>query len=123
MALSNMTIHEVGGVSVVALEGRIVFGEESNALRVKVKSLIAEGKQKIVLDMKEIEYIDSAGLGMLVAAHLNTKAHGTSLRLCNLGGKFQEVLRITKLATVFQICSTEATAVASFSKVSLNRDN
>jgi anti-sigma B factor antagonist len=116
MTLSNMTIHEVGGVSVVALEGRIVFGEESNALRVKVKSLIAEGKQKIVLDMKEIEYIDSAGLGMLVAAHLSAKNQGTSLRLCNLGSKFQEVLKITKLATVFEVCSTEATAVASFSK-------
>jgi anti-sigma B factor antagonist len=63
MAFSNMTIHEMDGVSIVALEGRIVFGEESNALRVKVKSLIAKGKQKIVLDMEEIEYIDSAGLG------------------------------------------------------------
>jgi anti-sigma B factor antagonist len=65
--------------------------------------------------MKEIGYIDSAGLGMLVAAHLSTKNHGASLRLCNLGSKFQEVLKITKLATVFQVYRTEADAVASFS--------
>jgi anti-sigma B factor antagonist len=83
--LSSMTTREVDGVSIVALGGRIVFGEESNALRANVKSLIAEGKQKIVLNMENIEYIDSAGLGMLIAAHLSAKTHGASLRLCNLG--------------------------------------
>ena len=114
--LSSMTTREVDGVSIVALGGRIVFGEESNALRAKVKSLIAEGKQKIVLNMKNIEYIDSAGLGMLVAAHLSAKTHGASLCLCQLGSKFHEVLEITKLVTVFQVCSTEAAAVASFTK-------
>jgi len=114
--LSNMTTREVNGVSIVALNGRIVFGEESNALRAKVKNLIAEGKQKIVLNMKNIEYIDSAGLGMLVAAHLSAKTHGASLCLCQLGSKFHEVLEITRLATVFQVCSTEAAAVASFTK-------
>jgi anti-sigma B factor antagonist len=97
-----MTTREVNGVSVVTLEGRIVFGEESHALRAKVKSLIAEGKQKIVLNMKNIEYIDSAGLGMLVAAYLSVKTHGASLCLCHLGSKFQEVLQINRLATVFQ---------------------
>jgi anti-sigma B factor antagonist len=111
---SKMTTREVNGVSVVALKGRIVFGEESNVLRTKVKSLLADGKLKIVLDMKEIEYIDSAGLGMLVAAHLSAKTQGASLRLCNLGVKFQEVLRVTKLAAVFEVCDTEASAVASF---------
>src|SRR5712692_3111248 len=63
-----MTNREVDGVSVVALDGRIVLGEESNALREKVKSLIAEGKKKIVLNMDNITFIDSAGLGTLVAA-------------------------------------------------------
>ena len=111
-----MKTHEVDGVSIIVLKGRIVFGEESNALRAEVKSLIADGKRKIVLNMREIEYIDSAGLGMLVAAHLSARNHGASLRLCDLGSKFQEVLRITKLETVFLVCSTEATAVASFSR-------
>jgi anti-sigma B factor antagonist len=81
-----------------------------------VKSLIAEGKKKIVLNMDNITFIDSAGLGTLVAAHHSVKTQGASMRLCHLGSKFQEVLQITKLLTVFDVYSTEAEAVASFSK-------
>jgi anti-sigma B factor antagonist len=103
-------------ISVVALSGRIVFGDESDALRAKMNSLIAAGKQRIVLNMKNIEYIDSAGLGILIAAHLSASTHGGSLRLCHLGSKFLEVLRMTKLMEVFQVCSTEAAAIASFSE-------
>ena len=113
MAL-KMTNREVDGVSVVALDGRIVLGEESNALREKVKSLLAEGKKKIVLNMENITFIDSAGLGTLVAAHHSAKSQSASLRLCNLGAKFQEVLQITKLLTVFDVFNTETEAVASF---------
>ena len=69
----KMTTREVDGVSVVAMDGRIVLGEESNALREKVKSLVAEGKKKIVLNMDNITFIDSAGLGTLVAAHHSAK--------------------------------------------------
>jgi anti-sigma B factor antagonist len=112
----KMTTREVDGVTVVALDGRIVLGEESNALREKVKSLMAEGKKKIVLNMDNITFIDSAGLGTLVAAHHSAKSQGASLRLCHLGSKFQEVLQITKLLTVFEVYNTEADAVASFSK-------
>ncbi len=112
----KMTNREVDGVSVVALDGRIVLGEESNALREKVKSLIAEGKKKIVLNMDNVTFIDSAGLGTLVASHHSVKTQGASLRLCHLGSKFQEVLQITKLLTVFDVYKTEAEAVASFSK-------
>jgi len=115
MAL-KMTNREVEGVSVVALDGRIVLGEESNALREKLKRLIAEGKKKIILNMDNIKYIDSSGLGALVAAHCSAKTQGASLRLCHLGSKFQEVMQITKLLTVFEVCDTEAAAVASFSK-------
>lgn len=115
MAL-KMTNREVNGVSVVALDGRIVLGEESNALRERVKALIAEGKKKIVLNMDNITFIDSAGLGTLVAAHHSVKTQGASLRLCHLGSKFQEVLQITKLLTVFDVYNSEAEAVSSFSK-------
>lgn len=119
--LSSMTTREVDGVSIVALGGRIVFGEESNALRVKVKELITADKQRIVLNMKNVEYIDSAGLGMLVAAYLAAKTSGASLCLCSLGSKFQELLQITKLVAVFQICSTEEAGIASFSSKSESR--
>ena len=115
MAL-KMTSREVDGVTVVALDGRIVLGEESNALREKIKSMVAEGKKKIVLNMDGVTFIDSAGLGTLVAAHHSAKSQGASLRLCHLGTKFQEVLQITKLMTIFDVYNTEAEAVASFSK-------
>ena len=110
----KITTNEVEGVSLVALNGRIILGEESNALREKLKGLIAAGKQKIVLNMAEVEYIDSSGLGALVAAHLSAKNAGASLRLCNLGKKFHEVMQLTKLLTVFDVYDTEAAAVASF---------
>jgi anti-sigma B factor antagonist len=112
----KMTNREVDGVSVVALDGRIVLGEESNALREKVKSLIAEGKKKVVLNMANITFIDSAGLGTLVAAHHSAKSQGAALKLAHLGSKFQEVLQITKLLTVFDVYNSEAEAVASFAK-------
>ncbi|HEY6946550.1 MAG TPA: STAS domain-containing protein [Candidatus Acidoferrum sp.] len=110
----RMTNSEVDGVSVVELDGRVVLGEESNSLREKLKSLLAEGKKKIVLNMANIKYIDSAGLGTLVAAHLSAKTQGASVRLCHLGNKFHEVLQMTKLLTVFDVYDTEAAAVSSF---------
>lgn len=113
----KITNSEVNGIAVVALVGRIVLGEESQALRQELKNLIAEGKKKIVLNMDHIAYIDSAGLGILVAAHVCAKVQGTSIKLSNLGRKFQEVLQITRLITVFEVCNTEAAAVASFSKL------
>jgi anti-sigma B factor antagonist len=110
----KITNHEVNGVSVVALDGRIVLGEESTSVREKLKSMTAAGKKNIVLNMDNIKYIDSAGLGTLIAAHLSAKKQGASLRLSNLGHKFREVLQLTKLLTVFEVYDTEAAAVSSF---------
>jgi anti-sigma B factor antagonist len=112
----KMTNREVDGVSVVALDGRIVLGEESNALREKIKTMLAEGKKKIVLNMSNVTFIDSAGLGTLVAAHHSAKSQGAALKLAHLGSKFQEVLQITKLLTVFDVYNSEAEAVGSFGK-------
>ena len=114
MAL-KITNSETNGTSVMKLDGRIVVGEEDNALRDKLKNLIAEGKKQIILNMSRVESIDSSGLGTLFAAHLSAKAEGGSLKLCDLGCRFQEVLKTTRLATVFQVCNTEAAAVKSFS--------
>lgn len=85
------------------------------ALRVELQTLVHDGKKKLVLDMNNIEYIVSAGLGTLIEAHLNAKSQGASLKFCHLRSKLQEVLQITRLVTVFQVCNTEAVAVASFS--------
>lgn len=113
MAL-KITERDVNGVSVLSLDGRIVLGEESNSLREKVKSLLAAGKKKIVLNMSNVTYIDSAGLGTLVAAHHSAKTQGAALRLSNLGAKFQEVLQVTKLLTVFEVFDSETAAIQSF---------
>ena len=115
MAL-KITDRAVDGVAVVALEGRIVLGEESNALREKVKSLLAAGQKKIVLNMTNVTYIDSSGLGTMVASHTSARAQGASLKICNLGSKFQEILQVTKLVTVFDVFPSEAAAIASFGK-------
>jgi anti-anti-sigma factor len=108
----KMSQREVDGVTVVALDGRIVLGEEGNALREKVKGLLAEGKKNIVLNVNKIVFIDSAGLGVLVVSHHTAKKEGASLRLCHLDSKFQQVLQITKLLTLLHISNTEAEAVA-----------
>jgi anti-sigma B factor antagonist len=112
----RMTDRDVNGVTVVEIEGRIVLGEESNAFRERVKGLLAGGKKKIVLDMKNVTYIDSAGLGTLVATFHSARSQGATLKLANLGSKFKEVLQVTKLYTVFETYDNEAAAIQSFGK-------
>ena len=99
----------------MTLDGRIVLGQESESLRENLKGLVAEGKKQIVVNMKLITSVDSSGLGTLFAAHLSAIAEGASLKLCNLGRRFQEVLHTTRLATVIEVFTTEASAVGSFS--------
>jgi anti-sigma B factor antagonist len=112
----KITDRVVDGVEVEGLEGRIVLGEESNALREKVKALLAAGQKKIVLNMGNVTYIDSSGLGTLVALHTSARSQGASMKISNLGSKFQELLQVTKLVTVFDTYPSEAAAIASFSK-------
>lgn len=115
MAL-RMTERDVSGVSVLDIEGRIVLGEESNAFREKVKSLLAAGKKKVILNLANVSYIDSAGLGTLVATFHSARSQGAMLKLTNLGSKFKEVLQVTKLMTVFDTYDNEAAAIQSFGK-------
>lgn len=115
MAL-RITEREVSGVTVLDIEGRIVLGDESNQFREHVKKLLAAGKKKIVLNMANVTYIDSAGLGTLVATHRSAQMQNAALKLANLGAKFKEVLQVTKLLVVFEVHDAEAAAVQSFSK-------
>jgi anti-sigma B factor antagonist len=110
----KLNVREADGVAVLGLDGRVVLGDESNALREQVKKMLAAGKKKIVLDMSNVSYIDSAGLGTLVAAHHSARTQGASLKLSNLGKKFQEILQVTKLLTVFDVYPSEAAAISSF---------
>jgi anti-sigma B factor antagonist len=105
---------QVGDVSVVTLKGRIVLGEESSSLRERIKNLVVDGKKKIVLNMANVTYIDSAGLGILVGAHVSAKNQGAALCLSDLGKKFHEVLQVTRLLTVFNVFATEVQAISEF---------
>lgn len=111
---NNITNKEIDGVAVVSFDGRIVLGPESSALRERVKSLLADGKKKIVLNMANVTYIDSSGLGMLVALHVSARGQGAEMHLSNLGEKFQDVLQLTRLLTVFSVYDTEAEAIGGF---------
>jgi anti-sigma B factor antagonist len=115
MAL-KITNRAVDGVAVLELDGRIVLGEETSAHRENVKGLLGAGKKNIILDLKNVTMIDSSGLGALVAVHSSAKSAGASLRLCNLGSRFNELLQITKLYTVFEVSSTEEEAVRAMAK-------
>jgi len=105
---------ESGGVTVVALAGRVTLGEESNQLRTKIKELLAQGIKRTVLDLGEVSYIDSAGLGILVAAYTSARSAGGEIKLANVTKKFDELLNITKLVTIFDVHSSVEDAVKSF---------
>jgi anti-sigma B factor antagonist len=103
-----------GGVTVLALSGRVVLGEESNNLRSKIKEVLDKGKSRVVLDLGDVGYIDSAGLGAIVAGYTSAQNHGASLKLANLTKKIREQLHITKLVTVFETFDSVEKAVQSF---------
>jgi len=105
---------ESGGVTILALSGRITLGEESNQLRSHIKEMLAEGAKRLVLDLGEVSYIDSAGLGTLVAGYTSSQSQGAVMRLANLTKRFREQLNITKLVTVFDVYDSVEAAVKSF---------
>jgi anti-sigma B factor antagonist len=117
MAL-NIVEKEVHGVTVVELAGRVTLGEGSSLLRTKLKDLLSQGKTRLVLDLAEVSYVDSAGLGTLVAGYTSAQNQGANLKLANLTKRFHEQLNITKLVTVFDVYDTVQDAVKSFESVS-----
>jgi anti-sigma B factor antagonist len=104
-------------VIVVDCVGRIVFGEESSELRDRVKALLAEGSRRIVLNLGEVTYIDSGGLGTLVALYTTAQTAGASIKLAHLTRRVGDLLQVTKLLTVFDVYDTEEEAVESLRKV------
>jgi anti-sigma B factor antagonist len=105
---------ESEGISILELSGRIVLGDESNQLRTKIKEVLGKGKTRLILDLANVGYIDSAGLGTLVAGYTSAQNQGASMKLANLTKKFDEQLHITKLVTIFEVHETVADAVKSF---------
>ena len=103
------------GIAVVDCAGRIVFGEETAELRDRVKTLISEGA-RVVLNLAEVTYIDSGGLGTLVALYTTARNTGASIKLARLTQRVGDLLQVTKLLTVFEVYDTEEEAVESFRK-------
>ena len=106
---------QVDGVTIVDCSGRITLGEGSVILRDSVRELLGKGNKKILLNLGDVNYIDSSGIGELVSAYTTVKNQGGELKLLNLTKKVHDLLQITKLYTVFDVKADEAAAVKSFS--------
>ena len=107
---------QVDGITVVDLSGRITLGEGSVVLRDTVRDLLAKGDRKMLLNLGEVTYIDSSGIGELVSAFTTVRNQGGELKLLNLTKKVHDLLQITKLYTVFDIKDAETAAIKSFAK-------
>ena len=107
---------QVDGITIVDLSGRITLGEGSVVLRDTVKDLLGKGQKKILLNLGDVSYIDSSGIGELVSAFTSVRNQGGELKLLNLTKKVHDLLQITKLYTVFDVKDDEATAITAFSK-------
>jgi len=109
----RMSTRSVEGVLVVDCSGRVVFGEESATLRDTVKKLLAESP-KVVLNLREVNYVDSGGLGTLVSLYTSARNAGGAVKLANLSKRVGDLLQLTKLLTIFEVFDDEEAAARSF---------
>ena len=114
--MAQFTIKErpAGDVTILDLSGKITIGEGSVQLREAVRNLLDQNKKKILLNLGDVSYVDSSGIGELVSSYTTTNNAGGQLKLLNLTKKIKDLLMITKLLTVFQTYDNEAEAVASY---------
>ncbi|HXE12909.1 MAG TPA: STAS domain-containing protein [Bryobacteraceae bacterium] len=111
----KLTTRQVGDVTVIDAAGRITLGEGASAFRDIIRDLAAKGDKKLLLNLAEVSYIDSSGIGELVSGFTTVTNHGGSLKLVGLSKRVKDLLQITKLYTVFEAFDDEAQAVRSFS--------
>ena len=110
----KVSSRQVDGITIVDCSGRITLGEGSVILRDQVRDLLSKGQKKILLNLADVTYIDSSGIGELVSAFTTVKNQGGELKLLNLTKKVHDLLQITKLYTVFDVKDDEAAAVKAF---------
>ncbi len=110
----KLTTHEKGEVIIVDTSGKLTLGEGTSTLRTKIRELVEGGSRRIVLNMADVTYMDSSGLGELIAAHTTVTTAGGEMKLLNLAKRVHDLLKLTKLYTVFETFEDEASAVASF---------
>ena len=113
MALT-VASRELNGVAILDLKGRINLGEGSVQVRDAIRGLVGKGKKSILLNLGDVNYIDSSGLGELVGAYISAKNQGADLKLLKLSQKVHDLLQLTKLYTVFDVYDDETSAIASF---------
>jgi len=111
---AKLSPRQVGDVIVVDVTGRITLGEGSSNLRDGLRELVAKGSKKIVLNLADVTYIDSSGIGELVSGFTSVANAGGTLKLLNLTKRVKDLLQITKLYTVFDVYDEETSAVRSF---------
>lgn len=114
MAELNISERQAGDITILDLDGKITIGEGSVALRGAIRRLLGEGKNKILLNLGGVGYIDSSGIGELVSSFTAVNKEGGQLKLLNLTQKIQDLLAITKLLTVFDVFENEGDALSSF---------
>ena len=112
----KVSTRQVDGVTILDLSGRITLGEGSVSLRDAIRDLLAKGDKSILLNLGDVSYIDSSGIGELVSAFTSVKNAGGELKLLNLTKKVHDLLQITKLYTVFDVKDDETSAVGSFTR-------
>ena len=110
----KLNTRQVGDVTVLDLAGRITLGEGSSTLRDSLKELVAKGEKKLLLNLGDVTYIDSSGIGELVSGFTTVTNGGGSLKLLGLNKRVKDLLQVTKLYTVFEAFEDEAEAVRSF---------
>ncbi|MGI9055894.1 MAG: STAS domain-containing protein [Pyrinomonadaceae bacterium] len=114
MAELNISERQAGDVTILDLSGKITIGEGSVALRTTIRRLLGEGKNKILLNLASVGYIDSSGIGELVSSFTAVNKESGQLKLLKLTQKIQDLLAITKLLTVFDVFDDEGEALASY---------
>ena len=110
----KLTTRQVGDVTVVDAAGRITLGEGASTFRDKIRDLASGGQKKLLLNLAEISYIDSSGIGEMVSGFTTVTNHGGQLKLLGLSKRVKDLLQITKLYTVFDVHEDEGHAVRSF---------
>jgi anti-sigma B factor antagonist len=110
------TSRQVDGVTILDMSGRVTLGEGSVVLRDTIREILGKGNKKILLNLGDVTYIDSSGIGELVSAFTAVRKEGGELKLLNLTKKVHDLLQITKLYTVFDVKDDEAVAISAFSK-------
>ncbi len=108
------TSHNVNGVEVIKLDGKITIGSGDQQLRDVIGNAVTQGNSKILLDMSGVTTIDSSGIGELVGSYTTVTNRGGKLKLLHLPAKLNELLHVTQLITVFEVYDNEQQAVASF---------